>query len=313
MMPRYPQPLRRNDLIAVVSGSAPEAAAEPEWLRRGVDCLRSRGYQVIFGQHLCGTRGYLSGSEQELADDIMRFVEDDRVKAIAFAGGGTNANRILRHLNFDRIAARPKIFFGLSNPSTILNAIYARARVVTFHGPAVIWNLGHPNGASDYTLTHLWPMLERAPGAFSFAPTDGWRWVRPGAAKGTLVGGNLISVQCLIGTPYEPDWSGAIFFWEDVGKPTNRIDLMLTHFRDAGVFDKIAGMVVGELVNCDPPKGGQALDEMLAEVTHGYTFPILYNVKLGHTDDKITLPIGRWGSLSAENNCFSLLAQEFQV
>lgn len=308
MTPRYPHPLAPGDLVAIVSGSAPEAAVEPEWLKRGVACLSSRGFQVTLGDHLATTRGYLSASEQELAGDIMRFVEDDRVKAIAFAGGGTNANRVLRHLDFDRIAARPKLFLGLSNPSTILNAIYARAGIVTLHGPAVIWNLGHPNGPSCYSLDHLWPMLEKAPCPFAYTATEGWRWIRPGTAEGTLIGGNLISIQCLLGTPYNPDWSGAIFFWEDIAKPTNRLDLMLTHFRDAGVFNKIAGMVVGELVNCDPPSGGQTLDEMLAEVTDGFSFPILGNVKLGHTDDKITLPIGRRARLSSEDNGFRLIS-----
>jgi muramoyltetrapeptide carboxypeptidase len=121
------------------------------------------------------------------------------------------------------------------------------------------------------------------------------------------MGGNLASIEGLLGTPWAPEWKNSILFWEDIGKPVNRLDMTLTHFRDAGVFDGISGMIIGELVNCAPPEGGQTLEEMLHEVIGDFSFPVLTHVDLGHTDDKITLPIGVEAELDSERGTFSLL------
>src|SRR5262249_45316204 len=70
-----------------------------------------------------------------------------------------------------------------------------------------------------------------------------------GDASGILLGGNLMTVECLLGTPYEPDWRRSIFFWEEVGEPLSRLDRTLVHFKHAGVWDKISGMVIGNVHN----------------------------------------------------------------
>ena len=185
--------------------------------------------------------------------------------------------------------------------------VYAQTGLVTFHGPTVVWNFGAPSGLTEYTASHFWPLIEGSRAIQRIEPMQKWRWWREGKAHGTLLGGNLASLEGLLGTPWEPDWQDSILFWEDIGKPTNRLDMALTHFRDAGVFNKIAGMIVGELVSCDPPDGGQTLEEMLREVIGEFSFPVLMHVDIGHTDDKITLPIGIESELNSEGGIFSFL------
>jgi muramoyltetrapeptide carboxypeptidase len=303
----HPPRLSHGDLIGVVSGSAPETLLEPTWFQRGLDVLKAKGYRTVLSTQIQKRNGYLSGSEAAMAQDLLGFLHDPMVKAILFAGGGTNANRMLRHLDLTGFSDYPKIIIGLSNPSTLLNAVHTKTGVVTFHGPALIWNIGNPNGLTNYTSKHFWSLIESPTESFIYEPTPSWFWLKEGKASGRLLGGNLISIQTLLGTSWEPSFDDSIFFWEDISKPINRLDLMLTHFRDAGVFDRISGMVVGNLVNCDPPEGGQTLTEMLLEITDGYSFPILTGVSLGHTDDKITLPIGVRASLDSINNTFHLL------
>ena len=118
--------------------------------------------------------------------------------------------------------------------------------------------------------------------------------LRPGKAKGRLIGGNLTTLQQLIGTPYEPCWDGAILFWEDVCEQPHVLDARLTHFRNAGVFDRLASMIVGNLEACDehdyenmPP-----IEDIVLHLTKGHRFPILHHIDLGHTESKLTIPIG---------------------
>ncbi|WP_439476944.1 S66 peptidase family protein [Brevundimonas sp.] len=290
-----------------MSLSAPEPVAEPDRFKRGLRALEARGYRVVVSPSAEKRHGYLSAPERELAADLMAAFLDPGVDAIICAGGGTNANRLLKHLDYDAIRRNPKILVGLSNPTTVLNAIHARTGLVVFHGPVVVWNLGEPGGLDPFSTDNMWPMLEQKWRERPIPPEPTWRWLRGGSASGPLLGGNLISLQCLLGTSHEPNWDGAILFWEDIAKPVNRLDLMLTHFRDVGVFDRIAGMVVGRLVACDEPKGGLSLEHMLEEVLEGTEFPVLNAVSLGHTPEKVTLPVGAMAELNSGTERFSIV------
>lgn len=302
-----PVKLTKGSTIGIVSVSAPEAAMEPEWFKRGAMAIEQHGYKVRIGSVAIDSHGYLSAEEKLMADDLNTFFQDDEIAAIICAGGGTNANRLLRHLDYEMIGKNPKIFVGISNPSVLLNAIYAKTGLVTFHGPTVVWNFGSPSGLPEYTASHFWPLVEGTYVAGAILPRDKWSWWRNGKTRGRLIGGNLTSIEGLLGTPWAPEWKNSVLFWEDIGKPINRLDMTLTHFRDAGVFDGISGMIIGELVNCASPEGGQTFEEMLHEVIGDFSFPVLTHVDLGHTDDKITLPIGIEAELDSEHGIFSFL------
>ncbi len=301
-----PAKLTKGNTVGIVTVSAPEPATEPEWFKRGVDSLIKQGYEVKTSPVAESQHGYLASDEKSMAKDVNNFFADDEIAAIICSGGGVNANRLLPHLDYELIKNNPKVFLGVSNPSVLLNAIYAMTGLVTFHGPSVVWDFGSPDGLPEYTSKHLWPLLEGS-GSGPIEPRSKWYWWRPGTARGRLVGGNLISIQGLIGTKWIPNWFNHILFWEDIGKTTNRLDMMLTHFRDIGVFEQISGMVIGELVNCPPPDGGQELDDMLQDIIGEYSFPVLCRVDIGHTADKATLPLGIEAELHSDKNTFTIV------
>jgi len=155
----------------------------------------------------------------------------------------------------------------------------------------VVWDFGTEGGAPELTTTHFFGLLESAAPAYEIPVQDDWRWLREGELSGQVIAGNLASLQGLIGTPYEPNWDDAVLMWEDVAKPVDRLDMMLTHFRDAGIFDRINGMVVGQLLSCEP-SNGVTYDKMLLDLLEDKELPILSEVPFGHTPEKLTLPIG---------------------
>ncbi len=106
-------------------------------------------------------------------------------------------------------------------------------------------------------------------------------------------------MQTLLGTPYEPEWDGAIFFWEEVGRPPRQIDHLLMHFKLRGVFERIGGMIIGRPLACEDKEAAMDIDfrKMVLSLCREYSFPILFNVDLGHADPKLTIPIGAVGEL----------------
>lgn len=286
-----PVPLDPRAAVGVVSVAAPEPVCNAEFFDRGIRAIKSAGHDVVLGDHALRQRGYTSGTAQDLAHDIHTLFKDPAVGAVICAGGGINANRLTRFLDFDLIASHPKPFVGVSNPTVLLNAVTARTGLITFHGPSVVWDFGTESGIPASVESAFWEALACTNDTYSVTEASTWTWLRAGELSGTVLGGNLTSIQSLLGTPNEPNWDGAILFWEDIAKPINRLDMMLTHFRDAGVLERISGMVVGELVACDSSDGIDC-SAMLFDLLADYDFPILTEVPFGHTSEKLTLPIG---------------------
>jgi muramoyltetrapeptide carboxypeptidase len=289
--PVLPTHLVPGDTVLLTSVSSP--VPSDAHLHRMIACLRALGLQVRPAEHVMAREAYAAGPPEVRATDFNRGLADGNVRAIFFAWGGKAANQILPLLDYDQFARQPKIVVGLSDPVTILNALYARTGVLTFHGPTGV-NFSDPAGLAPYTTNALRRVLfsSAPPGALpAFSP---WETLRAGRAQGRILGGHLSTMQTLLGTPFEPAWDESIFFWEEVGRTPRQIDHILTHFKLRGVFEKIRGMVVGRLLGCEDKEADMNVDprKMILSLCKEYSFPILFNVDSGHADPKLTIPIG---------------------
>ena len=299
-----PKHLKQGDTIGIVTCSSPEPNWHKERFEKGLDIIKEMGFRVVIGENTFKKRTYMAGTGRERAEDINKMFADPKIDAIICAGGGVSANRVVPYLDFDLIAKNPKIFMGISNPAILLNAIFSKTGLVTFHGPTIIWDFGSEKGLNQYTKEYLLRSLTDDTNAIGrITPSYEWKIFKDGKGKGRLMGGHLTTIQSVLGTVYSPDWENSIFFWEEVNKEPHIIDAMLTHFKLAGVFDKISGMIIGELVNCEEKKYPEALkiEEIIEDICGDYDFPILYGVKLGHTVEKITIPIGVMATLELHN------------
>ncbi|MCX4098044.1 S66 peptidase family protein [Nocardia sp. alder85J] len=294
-----PAALKPGDRVGIVASSAPEPFTDPAWFERGLTALKAQGYEVVVAETTTQEFGYRVAPEQQILSDFHGFVTDPTIKGIIFAGGGKNSNRLLGGLDTGLLAQHPKVIVGVSDPTVLLNAITARTGLITFHGPSVVWDWGS-EALNELTARHF---VQIAGGDVTAGLLEGASLtvLRSGKAEGHLVAGCLSAVRNLLGTPHEPEWDGAVFAWEDVSKPIELLDATLTHFRDQGVLDKISGMVVGELVNCEDSRGWN-VEAMLHDLCDGYSFPILTGLPFGHTSTKYTLPIGARVQLDTNNS-----------
>jgi len=293
-----PQLLTKGDTIGIISVANADAYNEKENFERGLEVLKSRGYKVKLGKYVLGCKGYKSGSAKDLAFDLNAMFGDKDVKGIICAGGGINANALLPYIDFNQIETNPKIIMGVSNPTILLNAINKITGLKTFHGPAIVWDLGNADGFNEFTAEQLWNALETRNDLNIDKSVV--QVYREGEGHGRIVAGHLATIQGLLGTRYEPEWDNKILFWEEVCDSTDNIEMRLTHFKNAGVFEKIKGMVVGELLECD--ESILKLDDLLEEVTEGYSFPILKSLPFGHTSKKYCLPVGGIAEINTREN-----------
>jgi muramoyltetrapeptide carboxypeptidase LdcA involved in peptidoglycan recycling len=184
----------------------------------------------------------------------------------------------------------------------VLNALSSASQVVTFHGPVLVWNLGSESGIDDYTEDHMSRALRTAP--LRVAPEPSWQWLKPGKASGRAWGGNLWSFQQLVGTPFLPSMKGAVLFVEECFAELHNIQAGLVHLRTAGLLEDLSALIVGVPLECNETEmpDNRTFEDIVVWVCEGLDFPILAGVNLGHTDKKITIPIGATAHLDSNRN-----------
>jgi len=289
--------------IAIVSPASSEDRARFE---PAVKYFSDRGFNVIEGAHTRDKYGYLAGSDLDRAADVNRFLQDDKVSAVFASRGGYGCSRILPLIDYAAAAYHPKIIIGGSDVTALLWAIHQRTGLITFYGPMA---LQAGEGLDVYSEASLWNTLNgRLKG--DFIPPAGRELVTiiPGKAEGRLIGGCLSLAVSLLGTEYFGDISGKILFLEEIGEKPFRIDRMLTHLKNAGVIDKISGLLLGDFHKCweEEDKEAFSLSEIVHQLLADKELPVLAGLPLGHSDVKMTLPLGVEIEMDAENGklCF---------
>lgn len=272
-------------------------------LRRGLEYLRTRGHEPIVAPHVLGRHGYLAGSDEDRAGDLNDVISVDDSPAILFARGGYGLTRILDRIDLDGLRRRPRLLLGFSDMTALFMALQRPGPYVVHYGPNVS-ELGEPGAFDEATL---WNTLYGRGDAIRI-PFRSRDVLKPGRGRGRLIGGCLSLLVSLLGTRHDPDYDGAILFWEDIGEEPYRIDRMLTHLRNAGKLDRLRGMVIGSLTGCRPLRGRPSLTlpQVLHEVAGWGAYPIVWNLRAGHIRGKLTLPLGASASLNTARGTLTI-------
>ena len=307
-----PKRLRPGMSVGLVTPAS--NVPEDQELHAAMDLVRSLGFSAEPAANLFSRTQYLAGTDQQRADDLNAMFADTDIDAIFCVRGGYGSGRLLRYLDYDMIAANPKVIMGYSDITSILNAIYLRTGLVTFHGPIAGGNF------SNYTYEQYKKVLIEPtqiarigePPEFETRPgVVDWKnrltTIVSGVAEGHLVGGNLSLMVTLLGTPFEPQFEGAILFLEDVDEPPYSVDRMLTHLWMAGKLEQVAGIVLGKFTDDGYDSNTFSMEEVLRDRLEPLGIPTLRGAMIGHVEDKTVVPLGVRARLDADAGALTLL------
>jgi muramoyltetrapeptide carboxypeptidase len=287
--------VRTGDVVGVV---APAGPIDPDRLAAGVAALEALGLRPRLGAAVLERRGHLAGSDEARLADLRAMVDDREVRAVFCARGGYGSQRIVPALDLDRLHGDPKPIVGYSDVTALLGGVVG-CGVAAFHGPMVATDLAR--GLTPRSRSWLWSALSD-PDARLDAPVP--TPVRPGRARGRLVGGCLSVVVTTLGTPWAIDATDAILFLEDVNEWPYRIDRLLLQLRQARVLERVAGVVFGTMATCGSAHGVGALD-VIREAFADAPFPVGVGLPSGHDPaetevENLALPLGTMVELDVE-------------
>ena len=312
-----PRHLSPGDTLGIIAPAS--APPDPAAIDRGVAALAKLGYKVKLAPNVNQRLGFLAGTDQERADDLMDMFTDPEVRGILCVRGGYGTPRLLPLLDYKVIRKHPKIFVGYSDITALHCAFLTKARLISFHGPMLNSDFAHAD-MPDFTLQSFLRTLSLGASPDTKLPLNishGYeqktvKILRRGVARGQLIGGNLSLLCSVIGTPWQPGFKGRILFLEDVSEQPYRFDRMLTHLLNAGLLQQVAGIAIGLNADCEDPKAKtakeyrQTLEDVLKERLLPLKVPIVSGLPFGHVPHNATLPIGALVTLDANRGALSL-------
>lgn len=319
-----PPAFLEGSTAAIFSPSSNTAAKFPVRTLAGARRLQEHLGSAVRCEMQSVSFGYRAGTAMALCRQLESLFRDPEVALIVCAIGGYNSNSLLSHLDWEVLRGHPTQICGYSDATALLVAIHAMTRQVVLHGPALLPQWGDPNGPLPETVQSFSAAIngtldrwEPVTNAYWVSPKTRWedpissfhdnpatraipRVLRAGVGQGRLLGGNIETLNMLLGTPFEPSFEGRLLFIEATGAEAflPRFHRALVHLRHAGVFERIQGLVVGRCPDALEVDSA-TLDKVIIEVIEGSDFPVVIDFEVGHTEPIPTLPIGCEARLAA--------------
>ena len=306
------KPLPPGGTVGVAAPASPYDSRSE--VLRGVEWWESQGYRVKLAEHVYARDDYVAGDAKDRAADLNALFADPEVDAVQALQGGYGSAQTIPYLDFDAIGASPKPLVGFSDITALHVSIRQRTGMPTVYGNGLV-GVGSAEATAFARERLLAVLTGDATGPVPPNPDDPYvRAISGGTVTAPLVGGCLWLLMQTMGTPWELDLEGAIFFFEDYKAPPYYVDGMLTQLKQAGKLDGVVGVVVGEMEGCDwgdlrPASDwarSRSLEDVLEEHLEPLGVPVIYRLPLGHGKHLAALPLGVRYTLDADRRTLTL-------
>lgn len=285
--------MKKGDKIGIVGCSNGLAVTNREKLSKLEGVLKEMRLTPVFSDCIYEKDGVFSGTAGERADSLMNFYRDDEIKAIFDISGGDIANELLPYLDFEAIARSDKLFWGYSDLTTILNAIYVKTSK-----ESVLYQIRNLTGenAEEQILNFRDTLIDGNNGLYSFK----YSFIQKKKMQGILVGGNIRCLLKLAGTEYWPDMDEKILLLEALGGSVPQMVTYLNQLKQIGVFQKISGILLGTFTQMEREDSVPKMADLVRRYA-GEDIPIACTSEIGHGADSKAIIIGKEYILKAED------------
>lgn len=296
MIPRKPRALIFESVVAAF---APASPGSDERTSAGLQELKRIGFQAVGRSSIKG-EGYFAGSVQGRLQELAGAIENEAVDGLVAIRGGYGSNYLLEELTISR-PDLAKVILGFSDLSSLQIYLWQKHGWVTFYGPMLAAGLdAGPGVAKGYERESLLAALQKI--------KDGWtvrlqgQTLAAGEAEGRVLGGCMTLVETTIGTPWELETRDAILLLEDRAMKPWQVDRALMHLKQAGKFNGVKGILLGDFPECEVPVAGSpTVREVCERILGPLGVPIVFGAPVGHTERAmLTIPLGIMGRLKAE-------------
>lgn len=292
-----PNKLNKGDCIGVIAPSNYIKEDDLEYINASIALMEATGFKVKFGKYVFENTLKYGTAPQKRAEDINRMFADKEVKAIMCVKGGEDSNSTLDYIDYNLIKENPKIICGFSDNTSILNDIYNKTGLTTFHGPTF---KSLTSWETEYAYKQFTKMFLDGINMIG-EPDDEYITIQEGQANGELVGGNLSLFTKLVCGKHAVNVENKILFLEELGFESSpeMVNSNIYYLKQNGVFDKIAGLWIGNYEHISKISLEEIIKNALGTEL---SFPIIKSNNFGHIDKKSVIPIGTRAKIDTKDN-----------
>lgn len=276
--------LHKGDKVGIVCCSNGQSKSYKDKIALLENVLAELGLIPVFSDFIYEKDTIFSGTGLERAHALMDFYKDDKIKAIFDISGGDLANEVLPYLDFEEIAKSPKLFWGYSDLTTILNAIYTKTGT-----SSVLYQIR--NLIYDHAKTQITRFCSTLFDSTNDLYNFNYTFIQGDTIDGIVVGGNIRCLLKLAGTPYWPDMTNKVLLLESFGGTVPQMTTYLNQLKQIGVFDQITGIILGTFTQMEE----QHCTPTIIDLVKQYADPnvsIIKTQEIGHGSDSKAVVIG---------------------
>lgn len=176
--------LKRGDKVGIVACSNALTLKEKNQLTELTEVLIELGLSPVFSRYIYEQKSVFSGNGAQRAGALNDFFSDNSIKAIFDVSGGDIANELLDFINFDLIKRNSKLFFGYSDLTTIMNAIYAKTGNLSYlyQVKCLVWE-NKKIQIPDFKNS----IFDKQEDLYKIK----WKLIRGSKIEGVVIGGNI--------------------------------------------------------------------------------------------------------------------------
>ena len=271
--------------IAIVCCSNGQKRANEKDINVLENTLHKIGVKPVLSNYIYEKDGVSCASALERANALMDFCKDEEITEIFDISGGDLANGVLPYLDFEVIAKSKKRFWGYSDLTTIVNAIFAKTKnaSVLYQVRNLIYQHKEKQIA-DFTNT----LME---GGSNLYDID-YHFVQGNKMQGVIIGGNIRCFLKLAGTEYMPDFTDKILLLESYSGTVAKMETYLAQLQQLGAFKNCAGVLLGTFTEMEEKACKPDMIELVRRVA-GEDMPIAITKDIGHGTDAKAIIIGK--------------------
>lgn len=281
--------LKDGDKVGLVCCSNPQRREDEGQIRQLEQKLKDMGLVPVFGDYIYGRSAATvlgAASGQERAKVLMDFYRDEEIRAIFDISGGDLANGVLPYLDYEEIARSSKFFWGYSDLTTLVNAIYAKTGKASVLYQ--IRNMLSAEHGEQQATEFGQSVMQGAEDLFRFD----YEFVQGNKLQGIVVGGNIRCFLKLAGTSYMPDLTGKVLLLEARSGLEAQIETYMAQLSQMGAFDCVSGVLLGTFTKLEAVKGMPGAAEILKKYVRE-DLPIAVTRSIGHGTDSKAVYIGK--------------------
>jgi muramoyltetrapeptide carboxypeptidase len=289
---KIPPYLKKGDIIGIccIAGYITLEDVKPS-----VDKIKEWGFDIKPGYTIGKKDFTFGGTDQERLNDLQQMLDDKNIKAILCARGGYGSIRIIDKLNFTKFIAHPKWIIGFSDATVLHSHINRNFGIATIHSKMCNSFPDDWSKADADQIVSIDSIRKSLTGEKMEYSIPSSEKNKTGVGHGTLIGGNLKTLETLADSVSDINTDGKILFVEDKDEYLYSIDRMFWNLKRSGKLDNLKGLIIGGFKTMKDDVGeefGMTLEEIVLEKITDCDYPVCFDFPVGHQKNNMALKCG---------------------